>query len=138
MPVTPSLKLPRRAILRRRSDFEAIRKDGSRAVHASVVCNYLVREGHPVQVGFIVGRACGGAVVRNWIKRRMREIYRQFLAPGAKPGLQIVWIARQNAARVTYAELKREMLALAAKAGWPQPGSAAGAVGENRPPNHSS
>jgi len=126
LPATPSLKLPRRALLRRRPDFETIRESGTRVVRASVVCNFLLREGHPAQAGFVVGRGCGGAVVRNRIKRRMREIYRQFLAPGAKAGLQTVWIARQNAARVAYAELKREMLALAAKAGWPDPGSPQG------------
>jgi RNase P protein component len=56
----------------------------------------------------------------------MREIYRQFLAPQATPGLQTVWIARQNAARTAFAELKRDMLALSAKAGWQHPAPPAG------------
>lgn len=123
MPATPSRKLPRRAILRRRQDFERIRQEGARVVRGALVCNFLKSEEAPVKAAFVVGRACGGAVVRNRIKRRMREIYRQYLAPWATPGLQTVWIARQNAACATYAELKREMLLLAAKAGWSETGS---------------
>ena len=39
-----------------------------------------VRPGHPAKVGFIVSRAVGSAVVRNRVKRRLRELMRGRLA----------------------------------------------------------
>lgn len=118
MPATPNHKLPRQAILRKRADFDRIRQRGSRLIQGSLVCNYLQESISPTRAAFVVGKRCGAAVTRNRIKRRLREIYRQFLRPGLTPGLQIVWIARQNAARASYAELKEDMLRLARKAGW--------------------
>ena len=119
MPATPSLKLPRKAILRARADFERIRAAGLRAVQQHVVCNFFHDPARPSRGGFIVTRACGPAHIRNLIRRRLREIYRQNIAPRATAGLQTVWIARQNAALASYARLKEEMLHLAAKAGCP-------------------
>ncbi len=40
----------------------------------------MVRRGDPAKVGFIVSRAVGSAVVRNRVKRRLRELMRGRLA----------------------------------------------------------
>jgi ribonuclease P protein component len=54
--------------------------------------------------GFSIGKKVGGAVVRNRIKRRLREITRLTPLP---PGWDMVLIARQPAAIATYAGLKK-------------------------------
>jgi ribonuclease P protein component len=64
--------------------------------------------------GFAVGRRLGKAVVRNQIKRRLREILRHIALRG---GWDIVIIARNPAAQVDYKRLKISVERLLAKAG---------------------
>ncbi|MFH1032522.1 MAG: ribonuclease P protein component [Chloroflexota bacterium] len=65
--------------------------------------------------GFSVSRRIGTAVVRNKVKRRLREITRQL---PIKAGWDIVFIARQAAATAKYAELKSIIENLLKKAGF--------------------
>lgn len=64
--------------------------------------------------GITVGGKLGHAVVRNRVRRRLREIYRlnedRFL-----PGYDIVVVARGRAVHCRYAELERHFLRLAKK-----------------------
>jgi ribonuclease P protein component len=64
--------------------------------------------------GFSVGRRLGGAVVRNRVKRRLREILR--LLP-LEPGWDIIFIARSQAAAANFASLKKTVPALLSRAG---------------------
>lgn len=64
--------------------------------------------------GFVVSKKVGKAVTRNRVKRLLREIMRQ--AP-VKPGWDIVFIARAEAEKACFAELKETVLKLATKAG---------------------
>ncbi len=56
--------------------------------------------GHP-RLGLSVGRRVGNAVARNAIKRRLRDAFRHIAAawPPARPGLDIVIVARPHTAR---------------------------------------
>lgn len=77
---------PRSARLLRHADFERVYKQGKRHFSASMTVFYLQRaEGFAgargqitpgLRVGFTVGRALGGAVQRNRMKRRLREAVR--------------------------------------------------------------
>ena len=117
MPATPRLELGRNRILRNRSDFDRIRKEGQRVVGRYLVCNYLADPTLPTRAGFIVGKSCGGAVVRNRLKRRLREIYRRFAQSHLSEGLQSVWIARHYTPPAEFATLQEEMIRLYRKAG---------------------
>jgi ribonuclease P protein component len=64
--------------------------------------------------GFIVSKRVGGAVIRNRVKRRLREIIR---AVSLKPGADIVISARPRAAAAEFPELKQTVLNLLAQAG---------------------
>jgi ribonuclease P protein component len=65
------------------------------------------RESGPAQVGFVVGRAVGNAVIRNQVKRRLRHIARDRLEslPG---GAVLVVRALPGAAGSTAAALAEE------------------------------
>ena len=87
----------------------------------SVADRYLVlycrkNGGSENRVGLTVGVKLGHAVVRNRIRRRLREIYRlhesRFL-----PGWDIVVVARARAVTASYGQLERSYLALAGQAG---------------------
>jgi ribonuclease P protein component len=75
----------------------------------SWVCELLVMRALPNELplsryGISVSKRIGKAVVRNRVKRRLREILR--IVP-LKPGWDIVFIARPAAASADYAGLKR-------------------------------
>jgi ribonuclease P protein component len=62
----------------------------------------------PARIGFSVSRRVGGAVVRNQVKRRLREIVRKRLSHVA-PGWDIVITARASAAEAEYGALEEDM-----------------------------
>jgi ribonuclease P protein component len=64
--------------------------------------------------GFIVSKRVGDAVVRNRVKRRLREIVR--VLP-LKPGADIVVSARPRTATAEFSELKETVSKLLAQAG---------------------
>jgi len=75
----PRSKFPRSLRLLRHSDFERVYKQGRRHFAAHMTVFYLPRrknESGGPRVGFTVGKALGGAVVRNRLKRRLREAVR--------------------------------------------------------------
>jgi ribonuclease P protein component len=86
-------RFPRTAKLLRHADFERVYKQGRRHFSASMTVFYCLRidqgrieegridEKKTSRVGFTVGRALGGAVVRNRMKRRLREAVRLVGAP---------------------------------------------------------
>jgi ribonuclease P protein component len=96
MPPKPTARFPRTARLLRHADFERVYKQGRRHFSASITVFYWprpevlaeTRAGAPstisqgrsapqgLRIGFTVGRALGGAVQRNRMKRRLREAVR--------------------------------------------------------------
>jgi ribonuclease P protein component len=87
MSAEKAARFPRAARLLRHADFQRVYKQGRRHFSASMTVFYWPRAdvvAQPVaapaaqglRVGFTVGRALGGAVVRNRMKRRLREAVR--------------------------------------------------------------
>ena len=68
------------------------------------------------RVGITVGKKLGGAVVRNRVRRRLREVYRLNEARFA-PGWDIVVVARSRSISADFDKLTHAYLSLAEKAG---------------------
>jgi ribonuclease P protein component len=62
----------------------------------------------PARFGFTTPRALGKAVVRNRLKRRMREALRPHLA-SAPANWSIVFNPRRNVAEAPFEDLRREI-----------------------------
>lgn len=68
------------------------------------------------RVGITVSKKLGHAVVRNRVRRRLREIYR-LNEEKFQPGWDIVVVARTKAVTADFGKLMEGYLALAKKAG---------------------
>lgn len=69
----------------------------------------------PPRLGVTVSRRVGNAVVRNRVKRRIREWFRRARAD-LQPGAQVVVIARREAAVLHFEEAERLLSTLLARA----------------------
>lgn len=68
-------RLPKNEILRRRADFDELFRRGKRWHGKAIQIVYWKAEDRGV--AFLVSKRVGKAVIRNRIRRRMREIYRK-------------------------------------------------------------
>jgi len=68
------------------------------------------------RIGFTVSTKLGHAVVRNRVRRRLREAYRLHESEFV-PGTELVIVARTRAASADYAELERALLSACKKLG---------------------
>jgi ribonuclease P protein component len=114
MPRTFSFNKSRRLTTRR--EFQAVRDQGSKVRGRFLSLGTMMLEHDNVfRAGFITSRKIGGAVVRNRVRRRLREIVRRHQHE-IKRALWLVVIALPPAASVTYDELEAEWLRLAKRA----------------------
>ncbi len=106
--------LARRERLRRRPEFVTVQDRGRRVPGKDFVLLSLPRAGGgatPARLGVTVSKKVGKAVVRNRVKRWVRECYRRSktIAP---PGLDLVVVARPSAATGDYERVAQEIGAL--------------------------
>jgi ribonuclease P protein component len=73
------------------------------------------KEVDSLRAGFVTSRKIGGAVVRNRVRRRLREIVRKHQHEIVE-SRWVVTVARPSAARASYGELEDEWLRLAKRA----------------------
>lgn len=105
----PSDRLRRLDRLRKRRDFLAAAK-AERAGVASFLMQGRDRgDGGEVRVGFTVTKKTGNSVVRNRIRRRLREAVRRVLPDIGRPGFDYVLVAREATLRTPFESLLSEM-----------------------------
>jgi ribonuclease P protein component len=98
------------------SEFDCVKRHGRTERGKFMLLSVLAVQnpGSP-RVGFITGRRLGGAVVRNRVRRRLREIAREH-QHDLREGVWIVVIARTDATKASYRALEDEWLRLAKRA----------------------
>lgn len=113
---TKELAFPKSRRLTRPSEFDLVKKNGRVQRGRFVLLSVLeTNDGARFRAGFITSRAVGSAVVRNRVRRRLREIVRKRQRE-ILDGNWIVTIARTSAATASYQELEAEWLRLAKRA----------------------
>jgi ribonuclease P protein component len=101
-------KFPRTARLLRHADFERVYKQGKRHFAAFMTVFYLRRaEGEGPRIGFTVGRVLGNAVLRNRMKRRLREAVR--LHGQVQAAVDVVINPKKSLLATPFAELRNEI-----------------------------
>lgn len=110
------MQLKRSNTMKRASEFAMVRNAGK-----SEAGRFLILSTAPLEspsassrFGIITTKRIGHAVVRNLLRRRVREILRAHAAPLAS-GLRVVIIVRNRAALTDYAGLEKDFLKLLAR-----------------------
>jgi ribonuclease P protein component len=110
------LAFPKTGRLTSASDFDRIKKAGhSERGKFIVLATLEVQNSGASRAGFITSGRIGGAVVRNRVRRRLREIVRKH-QHDLRDGFWIVVIARPDATKASYSALEDEWLRLAKRA----------------------
>lgn len=105
--------LSREHRLTRKSDFDAAFASGHRWAGQYLTIRTLPNGTEAYRCGFSASKAVGNAVVRNRVKRRLREIVR---AAHVLPGYDVVVVARPAAAEVPFRGLRDDLLKLLRRA----------------------
>jgi ribonuclease P protein component len=92
-------------MLRSVNDFTALQKAGRSRAHPLLILRWRRNDLERTRFGFSTGRKVGSAVIRNRIRRRLREVLR---ATDRRPvgGFDILVIARPASAAAGYTELR--------------------------------
>lgn len=100
--------------LTRKTQFELVYNEGKTWAGKEIVVKALPNGLDLSRYGFTVSRRVGKAVVRNRVKRLLREIVRQ---TPLQPGWDIIFIARATAAGADYTNLGKSVRKLLFRAG---------------------
>ena len=104
-------RLPRRARLRRRDEFQRVYSQGFRSTGPHMAVFAVVRvpaDGAGARLGVTASRKVGNAVVRARCKRRLRELFRTEDRDFAGCDVDVVINARRGCAAAPWAALARE------------------------------
>lgn len=103
--------LPRKMSMTRRAEFSRVRHTGeSRAGRFLVLSTLADGELSGLRVAFITTRKVGKAHERNLLRRRLRAIVANQTGCLSDPCRWLVTIARQGAARASFAELEADWI----------------------------
>ncbi len=117
--------MPRQLRLRRRKEFDAVFRQGRTWANELVVLRILPNQLDHNRYGFVTSKRLGKAVLRNLVRRRLREGLRSL---PLRPGWDVVISAKTKAARASFQELTGAVADLLAAARILEP-DAAGKAG---------
>ena len=107
---------PKTRRLTRTSEFDQVKKSGHREQGKFIVLTALAVQNSGLgRAGFVTSGRLGSAVVRNRVRRRLREVVRRH-QHALRDDIWIVVIARPDATKGSYRELEDEWLRLAKRA----------------------
>lgn len=109
MPVSGTQLFPPPSRLRKREEFLAVRR-GEKRRGRLFLLEVLDRGDHaPPRVGFTVTKKVGNAVVRNRVRRRLKEAVRVHAARDMTPGHDYVIVGRGDVLAAPFEQLATEL-----------------------------
>ncbi|MGH9676278.1 MAG: ribonuclease P protein component [Candidatus Acidiferrum sp.] len=105
------MEFPREVRLVRRGEFDAVYRAGKRRSSSHFTVFFRANQSPASRFGFSIKKALGGAVVRNRIRRRIREIVRCHREE-IPAGWDIVIHPKSSMARAEFAVLTADLLRL--------------------------
>lgn len=108
--------MKRTVAIKQNHEFRRLYQKGKSAVSPCLAVYCRRNRYGKNRIGLTVGTKVGKAVVRNRVRRRIKEAYR-VNEDRYSPGWDIVVVARVKAAHVRYQELERSLLKLSDKLG---------------------
>ncbi|MGQ3673631.1 ribonuclease P protein component [Xanthobacter sp. TB0136] len=120
----------------KRRDFLAAAKARRAGVGCCLMQGRDRGDAGTVRVGFTVTKKIGNAVVRNRIRRRLREAVEHVLPKGTHPGHDYVLVARHQALSASFDDLVRDIARALRKLH--DPGSGPARAGAHKPGGHKS
>jgi len=108
-------RFPKAARLTESGEFSRVKRAG-RSFHGRYMIMGVYRDRPSTRFGMVTSRRVGNAVLRNRLRRRLREMVRM-AQPGILPGLWIVLIVRSAAGKAGMDGLRSEFVALGTRAG---------------------
>lgn len=103
--------LPKAERIRKRAEYVSIQTQGRKLFTPSFIAFTVWNPQAPLRLGVTVSKRVGGAVVRNRVKRLVREVFRHDKAR-LPQGLQLVIVAKADAARLDFQRAHAEFLEL--------------------------
>jgi ribonuclease P protein component len=95
--------------LRNRAEFLAVRRGEKRRGRLFLMEALSRGDAGPARVGFTVTKKVGNAVVRNRIRRRLREAIRVHAAGDMVPGNDYVIVGREDVLAAPFAQIAAEL-----------------------------
>ena len=91
--------------LKKNIEFRRVYQRGKSTANRNLVLYYLPNNLSELRMGITVSKKVGKSVVRNLVKRRIRESLRE-LEPLLPQGYDLVWIARASCHEADYKTMK--------------------------------
>lgn len=102
--------------IKSKNAFQIVYKTGRSVVDSMSVMYVLANDEKNIKIGFAVGKKMGNAVVRNRVKRLMREVFRHRRSE-LKDSIHIIWVARRKLIAADIYTYDRIFMRLAKRAG---------------------
>lgn len=103
-------------MLRRKADFDALGRHGTARSNRLLVLRSMRTDGSVTRVGLSTPRSLGGAVQRNRVRRRLRELLRERIGVIGS-GWDLLVVARPEAAKASHGELREAIRSLMERSG---------------------
>jgi len=101
--------------LKKNYEFKKVYNQGRYYVEKYVVMYIIKNDSVLNRIGFSASKKVGNSVVRNKVKRRMKEVYRQF-GNNVKVGYDIVFTARAGSGSADYKMIEKNIVSILKKA----------------------